>query len=454
MKLVELIIAIAVFLSVVSIVTFLLFRYEDTLVGGSTRIQAIELVEQQLLSIVDAVENNFEETEQTVSTSTIEEKNLVLVSEIKDIDNYTKEVAVTAWYKIRQRNIPFSLSQYVVDTQESEGQSSCRPSQDKKKWINLESYTKQLNNYQNIQPTSVVLREGRVFIGSDSSVASAPDVYIFKINHDTRELTFISSINTGPGVADLAVVGDYIYAANTSINGQLQIIRVNGNSLELVSQYKIPGIYNDNTTIGNSLFYKKGLIFLGTQKSQIEELHAILVLNPLNPIRIASRELGTAVNDLIVFRNMVYIASPDDSEVQIFLLSGSTFNLLDKFDAFGNTSNGKRLVYFLGKIFLGRTVGQREVYGLNIEDEKLKSLFYFTTGVSVHGLEVYGKLMFALLNKTSNAFQIFDISSSTPQNISHNLISFLTNPIALSCDKNVFAVVELGPRITFITFSP
>jgi len=453
MKLVELLIATAVFLGTVSSATFLLFQYEDALVDGLARTQAVKLVEQQLDLVVDVVEQDFDQATQSVATSTSEAENFVIVSEIKNIDNYTKEAIVTAWYKVKQRSVSFSLSRFVVDTRESEGQSSCRPTQDENLWINLLTYTKTLNHLQNLQPTSVVLRDGRVFISSNSSIASAPDVYMFEIDHDSRELNLLASVDTGPGVADLVVVGDHIYVANTSINNQLQIIRITEeNSLVLETEYKIPGDYRANSVIGNSIFYKNGYIFLGMPKNQIAELQAVSVHNPLSPTVVASYELNAMVNDITAFKDVVYVASPDSKEVHSIRFNGSSFSQLDQFDALGNASHGKRLVYFLGKIFLGRTVGQAEMYGLSVQDEIFEPLFNFGTGVSVHGVEVYGKLMFLLLNRKNDAFHVFDITSENQQKIIHNQISFLANPIAFSCDKNTFAVVEVGKRITFITF--
>lgn len=450
MKLVELLIAVSVFVVFASTASLIMFKNEDLLLGGIARTQALRVASQELGSLSDSAESDFDAATKGVSTTTI--GSFVVVKEIRDVDNFTKEAVVTAWYRVSKRSVPVSVSRTITDIRESEGQSSCRPIQDVSKWKYLERYTKSVASHANIKATSIVLKGNKVFVSSDSSVASATDLYVFSLDYPARTLLLDYAIDTGPGTKDLAVVGDYIYLANTSINAQVQVVKMSNAGLQLVSQYKLPGIYNDGTTIGNTLFYKKGYLFLGTEKSQVAELHVLSVKQSTNISEVASYEMNTAVNDIYVFKDKIYVASPDMQELKIFSFKDNALNFLFGYDAIGSVSNGKRVMMFLGKVFLGRTVGQSEVYGLQMGSSSLSSVFSFSTGSSVHGLEAYGNLLFLALNAEANSFQVFDISSSVPVKISKTPINLATEPLAMSCDGSMFALIEVGTRITFLTY--
>ncbi len=110
-------------------------------------------------------------------------------------------------------------------------------------------------------PTDIKVKGKYLYLSTNSSKASDLDLYIYDIS-DFDHLILVSSLNTGPGISSMQIVGNYIYLANKSINAQLQVIDATDLShLKLISSIKLPGIYNDNTTIGMKILYDKGKVF-------------------------------------------------------------------------------------------------------------------------------------------------------------------------------------------------
>jgi hypothetical protein len=72
-------------------------------------------------------------------------------------------------------------------------------------------------------------------------------------------------------------------------------------------------------------------------------------------------------------------------------------------------------------------------------------------GASVQGLIGYRKLLFTVINRATDSFQVMDVSSSTPSRINKSKINFSKPTTNFDCDKDLFVVVSEGSSvITFI----
>jgi len=424
--------------------SLLVFQSQYILASETLKSQALKIADNRLASSTD------------MSTSSVEgvfHTNTIIDS----IDNFTKKITINVSYPYLKRVLSVSLSTFVTDTSESQGQSSCRPVQDIELWKKLITYSFDLGlEGKKLQPTDIDVVGHYAYITSNTASSSDADLIILDIS-DIKNLVILSYLNTGPGLLSLHVAGNYAYVGNSSVNSQFQIIDVTDKAHpHIVSSYKLLGNYNDATTVGNVVFYKSGKIYLGTQKSAIAELHVIDVSLPSSPHELSSYEIGSAINDIFVFKDRVYVATPDNEELKIFsFISNNLFNI-SSYDAPGSLSNGKRLTLFLNKIYLGMTVGKDELYALDTSSTPPLPIFHSLMGSSIHGIIAYGKLLFVLSSNQSNGFVVFDVSSSStlPYRVNTFPVSFSGNPLNFDCDQGIFAVVsEDSSVILFITYS-
>ena len=380
------------------------------------------------------------------------------ISNIISVDNFTKRSDIVEPYLFRGRTLTVSMSGLVVNTNESEGQSSCRPSQDVKVWEQPKVSFFDLSKIGiTIEPTDIDVVGNYAYISSNASSASSSDLFIFDITN-SDDVKIVSSLDTGPGLNALHVAGDYAYVANTSVNSQLQVINIRTkNKPVTVASVKVPGLYGTSTPIGLAVFYKNKKVFLGTDKSDVAELYYIDVSFQANPVTITSKEIGHGVNEIFAFRDKLYVASPHRDELKSYTISASDLFPSASYNDPGSTGNGKRLSLFLNTLFLGKTktFNKEELLALDISKATSSSsfslLFKIPIGASIQGLISYGKLLFTIQNRVTDSFQIMDMSSPTTSRININKINFNKAPTNFDCDKDSFIAVSEGSSvITFI----
>lgn len=439
MKILEVLIACTLFVAMSNALSLLLFSTQSFLEWSRLHQGALALAGELI-------------EEASVEVSFTEDSYSVQV-EAEDIDNFTRKMEVRVGYTYHGRPQEVLLFLLAADTSESEGQSSCRPVQNTAAWVDpLVSSFDLASIAPSLKSTDIDMVGDYLFVSSNATTASSSDLFIFNVS-DTRDVRLVSILDTGPGIAALSATGKHVYAANTSINGQLQVIDTSDLSHpRLISNYKLPGEYDDGTTVGNALFYKAGKIFLGTQKSQVAELHHIDVSDPNHPREVDSREIGNAVNDIFAFKDKVYVASPHSDEMKAFSVSLDGF--LSPFISYndpGSTGNGKRLSLFLSTLYVGKTqtFAREEVLALSASSSP-RLHFGLAIGSSVQGLIGYGSLLFVIPHRSTESFLIYDVASSTPRRL-NKPISIPFAPLNFDCDRDTFAVVsEDSALITFI----
>jgi hypothetical protein len=422
--------------------------------GISLLIQQVNIFLAWSPLYLNALERAQEKLENSISV--LEKDFYADVSDVVMIDNFTKRIDVTESYLFRGRTLNVSISGMVVNTKESEGQSSCRPNQDIQVWRQPQvSFFDLATIGVNIEPTDIDVVGNYAFISSNTSSASSTDLFIFDVSNP-EGVRVISSLDTGPGLSALHVAGEYAYVANTSINSQLQIIDIsNKEKPKITASYKVPGLYGTSSPTGLAVFFKNKKVFLGTDKSDVDELYYIDVSSPENPTTIVSEEIGHGVNEVFAFRDKLYVASPHRDELKSYTISSSDLNPSSSYNDPGSTGNGKRLSLFLNTLFLGKTktINKEELLVLDISTStsKFSPLFKMAMGASVQGLIGYGKLLFTVVNRATDSFQVFDVGTSTPSRINTSRIDFNKAPTNFDCDKDTFVFVSEGSSVlTFI----
>jgi Tfp pilus assembly protein PilV len=299
--------------------------------------------------------------------------------------------------------------------------------------------------------TSIAVRNGYAYLTINSAAESASDLFIVDIS-DPAHPTPISSLHTGPGLSTITVIGTLAYVGNTSINGQLQIIDVaNPRSPFLKHTYKLPGNYTDNTTVTQSLTYDKGLVYLGTQKSEIAEVHIIDVRNLSEIKELGSWELDTRVNAIVVKGDYAYIASPANEELKVLNITDpGNLRQVGGFDAPQVQGNGKSLSLTHDLLFMGRTVGNSELYTIGIAAApQLDIINQANVDSSINSIASTAKHLFLGTIDANQEIQVWDNTNLMQLKLVRG-INVSGTVTGLACSTNELYVVASSPNRLYV----
>jgi len=215
--------------------------------------------------------------------------------------------------------------------------------------------------------TDIIVRGGIAYISTDSNVASDPDILVADI-HDPKHPLLLSALNTGPGIARIALDGDHIFAAADSTAAQLHVIRINSlSSLTLAKKYKL-SLPQASTSppVGTSIFYDKGTVYLGVNKWDGQEFSAIDASSPEDPVKVGGFETGSQINSVFARNSVAYVADADQSQLRVLDVSDhANPRLTYSFSPSGwQRQEGKSVVSFEDALRFGRTSG-----GYNIQTD-------------------------------------------------------------------------------------
>ncbi len=313
--------------------------------------------------------------------------------------------------------------------------------------------------------TDLEVRDGIAYVSGDSSTASDPDLFVIDIK-DPVHSKILSSINTGPGIAAIALAGARVYAAAASTAAQLHVIRMDSlDSLVLEKKYKLPPPYATATEpVGSSIFFDNGKVYLGTEKWDGDEMSIIDISNPASPIKTGSVKTGSKVNDIFVRNGVAYVADSDQKQLRrIDVSQPASPILVDSFSPSGwSRQEGKILSYFEDSLGFGRTSG-----GFNITTDH--EAFTWTASASstyspenfsvynsidipggVYGMVVDRSHAYLATRQVNKEFQIFDRLLSTTT-VSYSLP---VAPQRLTCDGDrLYILAATAPVIYEISFN-
>ncbi len=286
--------------------------------------------------------------------------------------------------------------------------------------------------------TDIEVRNGIIYLTTDSSILSAPDFYIIDAR-DPASSSIISSIHTSPGLSSLEIAGHYAYLANQSTVSQMQILDIeNRENPILISTLKLP-LPTASTTApwAESIFYYKNKIYLGTRKWNGREFAIIDVSNPYLPNYLGGFETDTLVNDIYVKGNLAYLATANEEQMIVLNISDHTNIIeIDSFSPSGyETQEGKSLSFFQDSYAFSRTVGGFN----NINNHEL---FLFSSS-SQYSRDIPGGVYDTLIRppniyiSTKSPGKELQILDQTLENkILDRALGFLPN--AFTCDRNTF----------------
>lgn len=293
-----------------------------------------------------------------------------------------------------------------------------------------------------------------------------------QIDNDVTVKSGLSSVRVAGTYAYVATATNFNYTTCTSgACGQLQVIDVSDISNPIPkSKFKMPGVTGKNgQSIGQTIFYKDGYVYLGLAKTQTGPEFNIIDVGgggggtPESPKWVGGYQVGNGINAIYVRGRYAYLATPNNTELTILDIDNPASPVpVGSYDAPDNQGNGKSVFIVGNTLYFGRTVtaANPELYVLNDSNPEAPlpaPLGTREVGSSVNGILVRDYLAFLL---TNNTFQILNISNSAamyewatpinlPGNSSGSTIECEGNNIFFgsipSSGKGYIALVTPGP---------
>lgn len=287
--------------------------------------------------------------------------------------------------------------------------------------------------------TDLEVRNSIAYLSADGTNAASSDLYIVDMTNPNLP-SIVSTLNTGPGISALEIAGPYIYVANLSTTNQLQVIDITDRTSPiLLAKFKLPLPHASSTPpLATSIFYSRGLVYLGTQKWEGNEFTVIDVTNPATPQYLGGFETNTQINSIYVRDGYAYVAASDIGQMRILdVRNPFSITQISGFSPSGwETQQGKILSYFEKEVSLGRTTG-----GFNVVGNHEIFTFSTTTALEnshdipggVYGLISRPPLVYLATHAPGREFQIWEKDLTTE--VFEAPLGF--QPTGMSCDNNM-----------------
>lgn len=440
---VEIIVALSVFLIIIPPLLIILWNSQITIAENTAKQTAVNLAAMTMDHLRQQSFIDFN----SINDFTV--NNVPFQTTVTTLwpNLYTKHVTVdVSWQNLRAQTHHIILTTLLTDTATASNGNTCfvTPS------TNHPLVRGSLNFGDDNKPTGIIVRNDTAFVTTNSATFNEKDFYILNVS-DANNPIIMAALHTGPGLSSIAIKGNYVLVGNTSINTQLQIIDISVLSQPtVVTNYKLPGSYTDNTTIPTALTYYDNTLYLGTQKSQIGELHIIDINNITTPQELSSVEINAGVNALGVTSNIVYLASPTEEELKTFDVSDKTNpRQVGIFNASGGSGNGKSLSLWNNTLFLGRTIGNKELYVLKKAGQDLVTLADRELNTSINDVAATPSWLYLATTDTEKTLQIWDITALHSPILTTTL-SLNDKAFKIACGKNqLYLLTEHG--LTIVT---
>ncbi len=494
----EMLIAMTILILTLSAVTLTSFGSQTMITDGQIDREALSKAEERLENAQTLARKDFKLVN---STTTIETIGGVVYTEVLIVSTTTapdfaikKITSNVTWSGEHGRSQHVSLSAIVTNFTRAVGGDTC-DSQPTGDWKNpfiqnaVTSISQLLSTSTSINViTSVDAHKGKLYVAvGNTTYVTDPTFFIFDIvklktnpiaallgkldtANSTTEGLFAIHIAEGTSTGVM-----YAYAANNHIANwasctqnyscaQLQVIDVSSStklSLASTTNYKIPSTAPSSVkgsggqAVGNSIFYKDGLVYLGLTKTQSgPEFNIIDVHDPLHPIWIGGYNVGASVSAITVVNNLAYIATSDNARELIVLNVTNPLSLPSPtiYNAQGSAFGYGQTLYLTGdKLYFGRTYisGAPEFYVLDasssstlIPDPPLGIYDIGTSAspFSVLGVVVRDTLTFIAGGSPSTGGKLEILNTSNPSSISlwTTPLSFPGTSVgsALDCEGN------------------
>lgn len=358
----------------------------------------------------------------------------------KMIGNYHLQTDITAGF-IGSNFTPETITGYLLDGSASQSFAHC-PTSSIESWRNASIVS--TTSIDNIAPidtvaTGITANEDFIFLTADSPTQAKPDFFTIDISN-INQPKIVANLNTGPGLKTMHLVDEIVYAGNASVANQLQLIDVSSPSAPFLhSAFRLPGSYSTGDVQVTSIFYHKKKVYLGLRKSTLAEFSIIDVSNKNTPKLLGQFEFNTAVHSIFIRGGEAFVGTASNTEMTILDVTDPTnIKIASQFDAAGNNGSGKSLAAWGPKMLLGRTVGNQELYLLDIANpQKIAELNKAKINATINKVLMFGEVVSLTTNDSAADWQAWSIESNNLSLI--KTVDLPANAVALTCGPNFIA---------------
>ncbi len=474
----EMAVAFAVLTMAFAAASPLLLGDQSLLADARAHDEALEIARQALeRARVDAADD-FGSVNPATSTQGIYQKTLI----VEQTDLWTKKVVSdVAWKTEGGRMIDVRLVTLLTNRDLEDTCSSVVVGDWRRPSVATFDLAALIGDPEGLYPvTGLAAYDGRLYVTTSNSSANQPTFFVFDVSNLASPSLIGKMDNdpkskTGPNAVAVAPSGGRIYAylasASSFSRGQLQIVDVtepkpSGWSPAIVT-YKIPKSIVPTAGSGNSIFYRRGFVYLGLTATSGggKEFNIIDVRDPLHPAWTGGYSLeGHDVNAVRAKNGYAYLAHPMDNDSgpkeQLTVLNVAGPADPRRIGGFyhegGIGGHGKSVFTVGGTIYLGRTASKisgaadtiPEFFALDGENPGSippAPLGYLplATAESINALVVRDRLAFLLTNTQLQIWNVADPAAMTPWTPHGSDREFAALPgkgMSMACEGNTLYV--------------
>jgi hypothetical protein len=342
-SLLELIVVMGIFVSVVTSLAFFIF---DSFFAGRLSYDLIKanfLAEEGIEAAKSIRDNNFpnliagnhglaissshwifQGVEENIDSQLNNGKRVIL---IEDVDSSRKKITSTvAWNFTENRPEEIKLISYLTNWQKITGDWS-QP-----------KFVSSYNATGTSDGTDLFFADNKIYLVTANNTGhggSDPEFYILDVSNPTSP-TLLGSLNLGAAANSIIVSGNYAYVASADNNQELKIVNVsNPGTLIMAGSYNASG-----NTDGRSVAISGTTVFLGRLQYGGAELFILNVFNPASVSLLGSYETGGDINGIYFDSNRVFLATSNSSqEFQLVNTANPSYPVEISYFNLGGTAN-------------------------------------------------------------------------------------------------------------------
>lgn len=283
----------------------------------------------------------------------------------------------------------------------------------------------------------------------------APNFSVIDVTNPASPVS-VGSLTLPGTPTNIVVSGNFAYVSSTHNAQELQVVDISVPSAPFpVGIFDAPG-----TADANGVYVNGTTVYLVRVSSGSDEFFIINAATPSLPVFVGSLNLGATGNEVIVLSNFAYIASSSNGqELQVInitvptspTLAGS-LNLPGNTDAITIAITGTTVLLGQGSL----------LYTINISTPATPSIFgSVSTLDTLNDIALtvanFGTYVYLVTNANNNEFQVVDIAvSSTPVLLGSVDVATNSNLLGIAYDDTLNRAFGVGASDTeeFLVFAP
>lgn len=310
-------------------------------------------------------------------------------------------------------------------------------------------------NY-NLILTDMVIRNDKAYISADSQISGDPDIFIFDISDDEHPI-ILSSLNTGPGLASIALAGRRILGAAMSTAYQIHSIHIDDpQHLILENRYRLPSpAPSTSPAFASAISYNNRKIYLGSEKWPGYELSVYDIQNNGELAYGFGWETSSKINDILASSSLLVLAGSGREQISILNIDNGVIASSTSFDLPGwERQNGRALEMWGGHKVLGRDPGGFDIsadHELFVFSSSSRSDITWSMNIpgGVYGFVSDTDHLYMIARRLGFEFQVIGFDKEGGQYDVLAVFPLPTDPKTLTCDGGDIYVLSANVPVIY-----